>query len=421
MPIKESVLKQLYGAEEKELQRQRERYQRLEESFNKYFNTNEKVYVFSTPGRTEIGGNHTDHNYGRVLAGSINLDSIGIASVSENKTVTVYSEGYKEPFIVDLNDISVIEKEKGTTQALIRGVAARLLQLGYKADGFNAVISSDVLPGSGLSSSASIEVLIGTIFNSLFNESKITPEVLAKSGQYAENVFFGKPCGLMDQMACAVGGIILIDFKDPNTPITEQINFDFDKQNYSLLVVNTKGNHEDLTDDYAAIPAEMKAVAAEFGKSVCREISMKELLPKINILRDKHGDRAVLRAYHFIRENERVQEQVAALKENNFKKFLNLIGESGDSSFKWLQNIFTVNNVKEQRVSLALALSDYYIKEIGEGVCRVHGGGFAGTIQVFLPKKSVDGYRKLVEPVFGDDSIYILNIRKQGSVDISTL
>lgn len=421
MPVKESALKQLYGAEEKELQRQKKRYQRLEDKYTQYFKNNKPVHIFSTPGRTEIGGNHTDHNNGRVLAGSINLDSIAMAAVSNNKTATLYSEGYKEPFIVDLNDLSVIEKEKGTTQALIRGVAARLLQLGYKAEGFNALISSEVLPGSGLSSSASIEVLIGTIFNSLFNESKISPEILAKSGQYAENVFFGKPCGLMDQMACAVGGIILIDFKNPDSPMTEQINFDFDKQNYSLLVVNTKGNHEDLTDDYAAIPGEMKAVAAEFGKSVCREISMKELLPKINILRDKHGDRAVLRAYHFIRENERVQEQAAALKENNFKKFLNLVTESGDSSFKWLQNIFTVNNVKEQRVSLALALSDYYIKQIGEGACRVHGGGFAGTIQVFLPKKSVDGYRKLIEPVFGDDSIYILNIRKQGSVDISTL
>ena len=421
MPVNEIILKRLYGNEEKELKRQKERYKKIEENYTRYFNKIDNSRFFSTPGRTEIGGNHTDHNHGRVLAASINLDSVALAAHTGSNVVTVFSEGYEKPFMVDLGDLSVNENEKGTTQALIRGVAAGLADRGYKVGGFNAVIASDVLPGSGLSSSASIEVLMGTIFNTLFNDNKIPAETLAKNGQFAENVYFGKPCGLMDQMACAVGGIVSIDFKNPASPVTEKIDFDLDEQGYSLIIVNTKGNHEDLTDDYAAIPAEMKAVAAEFNKSVCREISMEELLTKINILREKYGDRAVLRAFHFITENERVMHQVKSLKENKFNEFLSLINDSGDSSFKWLQNIFTVNNVREQGISLALALSDYYIKQIGEGACRVHGGGFAGTIQVFLPKNSVDAYRKLIEPVFGHDSVYNLNIRKIGSVESEAL
>ncbi len=416
-----SVLEQLYGDDVQTLQRQKRRFEKLKEKYLQQFDNIKNTRIFSAPGRIEIGGNHTDHNNGRVLTGSINLDSIAMAAVSGNNTVTLYSEGYINPFVVNVNNLAVIEKEKGTTQALIRGIAASLNKRGYKTGGFNASITSDVLPGSGLSSSASIEVLIAKIFNSLFNDNKIPADILAQSGQYAENVFFGKPSGLMDQMACAVGGIISIDFKNPKTPLTEKVAFDFDKQGYNLLVVNTKGSHENLTDDYAAIPAEMKAVANELGKDVCREISMADLLSKMNTLREKTGDRALLRAFHFIRENERVVEQVSALKENNFNKFLKLINDSGNSSFKWLQNIFTNNNIKEQNITLALALSEYYIDQIGEGACRVHGGGFAGTIQAFLPKSSLDGYRKLIEPVFGKDSIYVLNIRKYGTIEIKDL
>jgi galactokinase len=418
--LTESILKKLYGDNKQELMRQKKRYQQLSLKYEQLFKK-EQVVIFSTPGRTEISGNHTDHNHGKVLAGSINLDSIAAAAKANDNIVTLYSEGYEKPFIVDLKNLTIIENEKGTTESLIRGVASRLVELGYKIGGFNAMISSDVLPGSGLSSSASIEVLIGTIFNSLYNKNKISAEILAKTGQFAENNFFGKPCGLMDQMACAMGGIITIDFKNPQEPITEKIEYNLDRQNFSLLVVNTKGNHEDLTDDYSAIPSEMKAVAAEFGKDVCRDIKMSELLPRIETIRLKLGDRAVLRVIHFLLENERVSEQVTALKKNDFEKFLSLVKDSGDSSFKWLQNIFTVNNVREQGVSLGLALSEYYIKQIAKGACRVHGGGFAGTIQVFLPKDKIEGYRNLIEPIFGKDSIYILNIRKYGTVDIADL
>jgi galactokinase len=418
--VTESILKELYGENEIELQRQRDRYQNLLDQHKQIFKT-ENVKIISTPGRTEIGGNHTDHNHGKVLAGSINLDSIAVTSISDTNLVTLYSEGYDKPFVVNLNNLLFVPNEKGTTSALIRGIAARIVEMGYKIGGFNAMVSSDVLPGSGLSSSASIEVLIGTIFNSLFNENKIPAEDLAKTGQYAENLFFGKPCGLMDQMACAMGGIISIDFKNPQEPIMEKIEYDLEKQGFGLVVVNTKGNHEDLTDDYAAIPNEMKAVASKFGKEVCRDVKIEELLPQINAIRARLGDRAVLRALHFLQENERVSKQVQALKENDFKAFLSLVRESGDSSFKWLQNIFAVSKVHEQGVSLGLALSELYIKQIGEGASRVHGGGFAGTIQVFLPKDKIEGYRKIIEPVFGEDSIYILNIRKHGTIDISSL
>ncbi len=418
--IEESIFHKIYGDDLSVLQKQNDRYQRLLNTYNQYFKS-DKIKFFSTPGRTEIGGNHTDHNHGRVLAGSINLDSIAAAFPTKDKVVTLYSEGYDKPFIVNLNNLSVVVEEKGKTESLIRGVAARLSELNYKIGGFNAAITSEVLPGSGLSSSASIEVLIGTIFNSLFNNNKISPAILAKTGQYAENIYFGKPCGLMDQMACAMGGIIAIDFKNTESPGIKKIEYDLNEQGYNLLVVNTKGNHEDLTDDYASIPEEMKSVASELGKTVCRELTMEDLLGNMKILRNKHGDRAVLRAFHFLIENNRVTDQINALEENNFKKFLTLVKQSGESSFKWLQNIYSVKNIREQAVSLALAMSEYYITQIEEGACRVHGGGFAGTIQVFIPKTAVEGYRKLIEPVFGEDSIYILEIRKYGTIDLSTI
>lgn len=409
------IFQEMYGKEQEVLDTQFLRYQRISDTFHSKFAETDLVY-FSTPGRTEIGGNHTDHNLGRVLAGSVNLDSIAVVAKSGDSKVVLYSEGFDGSFEVDMNDLAVNESERETTNSLIRGIAARFNELGYKIGGFHASMSSDVLSGSGLSSSASVEVLIGSIFNALFNDNTIAPEELAIIGQYAENNYFGKPCGLMDQVACAMGGIVTIDFKDPANPIIKKVDFDFAAQNYNLLVVNTGGSHADLTEDYAAVPTEMKLVAAELNAAVCRDLNMDDLIPEIAKMRSVTGDRAILRAMHFLVENERVVDQVSALENNDFKEFLNLIKDSGNSSFKWLQNVFTSKKVDEQGVSLALALSEKYISDIGEGASRVHGGGFAGTIQVFLPSSKVDGYRELMESVYGAGSVYVLKIRPVGTV-----
>ncbi len=414
----QSVLKELYG-EGEVLPRQIERYQQLLRTYRQHFGAGE-VRFFSSPGRTEIGGNHTDHNHGRVLAASVNLDAIAVAGRTDDGRIVVYSEGYSRPFEIDLGDLKIVPEEQGSTTALIRGIAYRLEQLGYRIGGFRACLTSDVLPGSGLSSSAAIEVLIGTIFNVLYNRNRIDARTLAKIGQYAENIFFGKPCGLMDQMAAAVGGIITIDFRNPESPLVEKVDFDMQAQGYSLLVVNTGGNHEDLTSDYAAVPAEMKAVALELGKAVCREITFEEFLEHLPRLRRKLGDRAVLRAYHFLQENERVVQQVQALRNGNFRHFLQLVRASGDSSFKWLQNIFTPRNVREQGITLALALTEEYLQRIGEGACRVHGGGFAGTILVFLPDRAVADYQARMESVFGKNSVLRLQFRPQGAICLNT-
>ena len=416
----EKTFRKLYGNDAKKLEKQFARYESTVKNFFEYFETGD-LHFFSTPGRTEIGGNHTDHNHGRVLAASINLDSIAVASKSNEQKIELFSEGYEEPFQVDLNYLEPVEAEKGTTAALIRGIAFRLKQLDYHIGGFNACITSDVLPGSGLSSSASIEVLIGTIFNALYNENHIQPESLAQIGQYAENVYFGKPCGLMDQMACAVGGIITIDFKDPQNPLVEKIDFDFDEQEYSLLVVDTGGNHADLTDDYASVPAEMKSVAQLFDADVLCEVSMVAYLGKMPYVRKQVGDRAVLRGLHFLWENDRVLGEVAALESRDFQRFLLLVEASGNSSFKWLQNIYTTKNVKEQGVTLALALTEKYIAEIGEGACRVHGGGFAGTIQVFMPDDAIQKYKELMEPICGKASIQVLKISSTGTIHLNSL
>jgi len=410
-----NIFKEIYGDDNKIIEMQNVRYENLVSQFNEKFNEAD-LHFFSTPGRTEISGNHTDHNHGRVMAAGINLDSIAVASKNNEKKVVMYSEGYDQPFTVDLNLLEIQDTDIGTTSGLIRGIAAGFRKDGYVIGGFNACIASNVLPGSGLSSSASIEVLIGTIFSTLFNENLIPKETLAQIGQYAENEYFGKPCGLMDQMACAFGGIISIDFKNPENPLIKKIEFDFDKQEYSLLVVDTGGNHADLTEDYAAIPLEMKSVAEGFGGKVCREISLEKLIPKIQNLRKKLGDRAVLRAIHFLRENERVVHQIDALEKGAFNYFLRLVEESGNSSFKWLQNIYTTKNAKEQGMTLALALTEKYISESGEGACRVHGGGFAGTIQVFLPNKSVDKYIALMDTVLGENKVLVLQIRPHGTL-----
>jgi Galactokinase len=317
---------------------------------------------------------------------------------------------------VNLDQLDKLPSEVGTTSALIRGMAARFNQMGFHIGGFNASVTSDVLPGSGLSSSASIEVLIGTIFNHLFNGGSIPPQTIALIGQFAENEYFGKPCGLMDQTTCAVGGIITIDFLNPKEPAVRKVHFDFTSQNYSLLVVDTGGNHADLTDDYAAVTKEMKAVAQELGAEVCRHIRYHDLIAKIKQLRPRVGDRAILRAIHFLGDNARVLEQIAALEKGDFKRFLSLVNESGNSSFKWLQNIFTPKNIREQGVALALAVTEKFISDLGEGACRVHGGGFAGTIQVFLPNAAVTDYIQLIESIYGSGKALVLSIRPHGSL-----
>lgn len=403
-----------YSRDDNTLANKIKRFQNLIDKFKQTFQENDP-HLFSTPGRTEIGGNHTDHNHGRVLAGSVNLDSIAVATKNNSSRVTIISKGYPKPFIVNIDQLEKVNEEKETTSALIRGIAARLKQLGFQIGGFNACITSDVLPGSGLSSSASIEVLIGTIFNYLFNNGKISPQQIAIIGQYAENEYFGKPCGLMDQTTCAVGGIVTIDFQNPKQPVVRKVNFDFASQNYSLLVVDTGGNHANLTDEYASVPREMKSVANQFGVEVCREISYDDLIQKVKEIRPRVGDRAILRAFHFLGDNVRVLDQVAALERDDFQKFLSLVNASGNSSFKWLQNIYTTKNVQEQGVSLALALTEGYISELGEGACRVHGGGFAGTIQAFLPNAAVSEYIKLIESVFGEGKAVVLSIRPHGT------
>ncbi len=415
-----SVLIQIYGQESITVETQFARYNTLMEDFTSKFD-NRELHFFSTPGRTEIGGNHTDHNHGRVIAGSINLDSIAVAAKNQEDRISIYSEGYKEPFLIDLKNLEVDEKEKGTTTSLIRGIAARLKQLGYHIGGFDACMTSDVLIGSGLSSSASMEVLIGTIFNTFFNNGSIPPEVIAIIGQYAENKYFGKPCGLMDQVACAMGGIITIDFKNPGDPVIKKVDFNFDAQNYNILVVDTGGTHADLTDDYASIPADMKSVAQFFGQEVCRGITLEDLISNVKNLRMKAGDRALLRSLHFIEDNERVVDQVKALENDNFKLFLDLVKDSGNSSYKRLQNIYTARNTHEQGVALALALSENYIAEINEGACRVHGGGFAGTIQIFLPANRVKKFIALMDMTFGENSVHVLKIRALGTIYLNKI
>lgn len=394
------------------------RYAELYELYAEKFTAPESFYMFSAPGRTEIGGNHTDHNHGCVLAGSVNLDSAAIVVPTNDDTVNIYSVGYQRPFKVNIKNTKPVEGEKETTVALVRGIAARFKELGYKTGGFNAYISSTVKRGSGLSSSASIEVLIGKIFARLYNEGNEPSAVeLAKIGQYAENVYFGKPCGLMDQTACAVGGVISIDFKDTANPKVEQVQLDLASLGYCLAVVDTGGNHADLTEDYASVPKEMKAVAAEFGKEVLRDVSMNDIIANAGTLRKKLGDRAVLRAIHFINDNERVGKQIQYIKSGDFDSFLKCVCESGDSSWEYLQNCMTVKNPSEQGITLALALTREYCKGF-RFASRVHGGGFAGTIQAFLPISEFDGYCSAMENVFGKNCVTKLSIRSLGAVCI---
>jgi len=365
---------------------------------------------FSAPGRTEISGNHTDHQRGRVLAAAVDLDMQAAVRVNGTNTVRVMSKGFPVS-VVDLSELNPVEGEKNTTPALIRGVAARFTQLGCPVTGFDAYVESTVLPGSGLSSSAAYEVLIGTIINHLFFDGQVSQPQIAKIGQYAENVFFGKPCGLMDQTASAVGNLVTIDFAtDEICPV----DFDFSACGHALCIIDSGADHADLTDEYAAVPGEMKAVAGFFGKTVLTEVAESDFYAAIPALRKKCGDRAVLRAVHFYRENARVPKQVAALEQGDFDTFLQLVKESGRSSYMYLQNVIPAGNTTKQEVALTLALCEEFLQ--GRGAFRVHGGGFAGTVQAFVPVDILEEFRAGIDGVLGQGACHILSIRPQGGV-----
>lgn len=389
------------------------RYENLIETHKKLFNNYETaagpLHLFSTAGRTELAGNHTDHNLGKVIAATINLDTIGAVRKTNDNMVVLISEGF--PAVkVDITNLAVREEEKNTTDSLLRGIADAFIKKGLKIGGWIANTTTNVLKGSGLSSSAAIEVLCATIFNNLYNDDALSPVELAIIGKYAENVYFGKPSGLMDQVACGQGGIVGIDFKDPENPILTPIDFAFTDYGYGLVIVDTKGNHADLTPDYAAAPIEMKEVAGFFGKSVLREVSFEEFEAAIPALREKlQNDRALLRTYHFLTENERVTEMLAALQRKDIDEYLKLVKESGDSSYKFLQNLYSSKHPTEQGLPLAIAMTEHFLG--GRGACRVHGGGFAGTIQAYIPLDMVDAYCVKMDHIFGEGSATTISVR----------
>lgn len=406
-----SVFRELYGSDPAELARNAKRYTDLLNRFNAEFGTSDPGF-YTSPGRTEIGGNHTDHNYGRVLAGAVNLDNVCVAAKNNTNIICILSEGYPK-FEVDLSSLQPDNNERYTSAALVRGICSRFKEMGFSIGGFDACIDGGVPKGSGLSSSASFEVLIGALLSQLFNDGKVDPIQNAIIGQYSENNYFGKPCGLMDQTACAMGGLITIDFEDPSKPVVKKVNFDFVATGFSLVITDTGGNHADLNDEYASLPTDMKAVASELGAKVLRQVSLEQVIEIAPRIREKVGDRALLRAIHFQGDNQRVVDQVAALERNDFKSFLGMVVDSGYSSYMYNQNIFPVSNVKEQGVSLALALSELVLK--GEGAWRVHGGGFAGTIQAFVPQKLLGKYISTLEHIYGKGSCHNLFIRHQGA------
>lgn len=406
-------LKDIYCTNE-EAGRQPSRYANAIESFHEAFGR-EPESIFSAPGRTEVGGNHTDHQHGEVLAASINRDAIAIVAPRTERIVNVLAEGFGKT-VIDIDDLEIKPSETGTTSSLIRGVLAGLQGKGFRLGGFDAYITSDVLIGAGLSSSAAFETLIGTIVSGLFNDMKIDPVTIAKIGQFAENKYFGKPCGLMDQTACSVGNLVHIDFKDPDAPIVEKVAYDFSTTDYVLCITDTKGSHADLTHEYAAVPSEMKKIASLLGHEVLREITLDDILDNICMLRESAGDRAVLRAIHFVNETKRAHDEAMALQNGDLPKFLNLVRKSGDSSFKYLQNVYTNSDVTVQNVSLALAISDSILSD--DEVSRVHGGGFAGTIQAFVKKENAANYREHMDKVFGSGACEVLAIRKYGGIRV---
>ncbi len=406
----DGVFSKLYSGVEK-LEYQKLRYisgiNRFAELYGK-----RNIEIYSAPGRTEIGGNHTDHQNGTVLAAAVNTDTVGFASANSSNVINIKSEGY-DAFKVALTDLCVKKEDEGTTKALVLGIAKEFMKRGYAIGGFDAYVISDVLCGSGLSSSAAFEVLICNIIKGLFG-ADISPEEIAFISMTAENEYFGKPCGLMDQMAVSVGGLVYMDFMDSDKPVIEKISTDFSEYNYSLCITDTKDSHAQLTEEYSSVLEEMRSVAACFGKKVLREVKEESFYEALSDIRKKVNDRALLRAIHFFAENKRPESEKKLLENNDFEGFLKKVKESGNSSYKLLQNAYAISNPNKQGIPLALALTEDYLK--AQGACRVHGGGFAGTIQAFVPNDKVMGYKEMIEKVFGENSCHILCVREKGGI-----
>ncbi len=407
-------LKAVYLSDEA-VNEQKTREAEIIDAYVELFGDSDTLALFSAPGRTEVGGNHTDHNHGKVLAASVNLDTVAAAAKRDDSVACEKSLGHGM-IEIDISDLDPHENEYGKSSGLIRGMCAGFKKFGYEIGGFNAASASCVLAGSGLSSSAAYEVLIGTILNHLYNDGKVSAVDIAKIAQYAENVYFGKPCGLMDQMASSVGSFITIDFKDPSEPVIDKVEFDFAACNHALCIVDTGGSHADLTDDYAAVRGEMESVAGVFGKAVLRDVDEADFMADIALIREKCGDRAVLRAMHFYAENKRAAAEVEALANNDFEAFKELVIESGRSSYMYNQNAFTVKAPHEQGLSVALALCEKLLK--GKGAWRVHGGGFAGTIQAFVPMDMLEEFRTMIEAVYSKGSCHVLSIRPFGGIKL---
>ena len=403
----------LYG---EQAPQQRERYEAIRQGFAQYYGYQPQAgEFFSAPGRTEIGGNHTDHNHGRVIAGAVDLDIVGLVEKNDSGVIRLKSAEYDKLDTVEVSQLGINQEDTGS-QSLIRGICAKCVELGYQVGGFDCYTVTRVLKGSGLSSSAAFEVLVVTVLSHLYNDGKIDPITAAIISQYAENVYFGKPSGLLDQMASSVGGVTAMDFKDPAAPVVEKVEFDLASYGHALCVVDTGGNHADLTGDYASIPAEMKAVAQVFGKEFLRDVEEEDFYRNLAKARAAAGDRAVLRAMHFFDDDRLAQEEAQALKEGDFQTFLSLVNRSGQSSLMRLQNVFAPSQAKEQGITLALALSQRLLQ--GQGACRVHGGGFAGTIQAYVPFSLLESYRQGMESVFGAGSCYVLSFRQAGGTKV---
>jgi len=398
-----------------EINLQKGRIDKLLDSFVILFGTDRNIELFSAPGRTEVGGNHTDHNHGRVLAAAINLDAISAAAVNDENVVRIKSDGYSMD-VVNLDELGVMPLEQHRSAALVRGVCAGFKQRGFQIGGFDAATASDVLSGSGLSSSAAFEVLVGTMINHLYNNGRVSAVEIAQIAQFAENEYFGKPCGLMDQTASSVGGFVTIDFENPKNPVIQKVDFDFAACGHALCIVDTKGSHSGLTDEYSAVREEMESIAAEFDQASLRDVPQELFEAGIPELRSQTGDRAVLRAMHFYADNERVLRQAAALNAGDFERFKAAVIESGQSSYMYNQNVYLAGRPRFQPVSIALCLSEKMLR--GKGAWRVHGGGFAGTIQAFVPFEMLDPYISCMNGVFGADACHVLFIRPVGGVKI---
>lgn len=414
--IKYIDIEYMYACKSEERKHYEDRFYKVIDGFCEVFGSGDDLRLFSAPGRTEIGGNHTDHQHGAILAGGLNLDALAAAKLNGTNQIRIKSEGYKMD-TVDLDDLSANESEYGKAGALIKGIAAKFTEMGYTLSGFDAYTISSVLKGSGMSSSAAFEVLIANIMNEMFANGEINPVEIAKIGQYAENVYFGKPCGLLDQMASSVSNMVAVDFASTEKPIVEKIDFDFNKTGHALCIIDTGADHSDLTDEYAAITVEMRKVAEFFGEQYLNDVKKEDFMKKIREVRDAvQNDRAILRAVHYFNETERAKKEAEALKAGNFDEFLKIVKKSGLSSYMYLQNVYASSAPSAQAVSLALCLCDELLGE--RGAYRVHGGGFAGTVQAFVPNDMLDFFKDGIEAVFGEGMCHVLSIRPVGGCEI---